>query len=68
MFSPAKAITAGALVFAIGGVMLMAQPFHQQGSVPKRSNDGRPGDRPVVLLRNGRRRLGHRLAARHRAP
>jgi hypothetical protein len=35
MFSPVKAITAGALVFAIGGVMLIAQPFEQQpGSVP----------------------------------
>jgi len=34
MFSPAKAITAGALVFAIGGVLLIAQPFDQQGSVP----------------------------------
>lgn len=31
MFSPTKAITAGALVFAIGGVMLIAQPFGQQG-------------------------------------
>ena len=35
MFSPVKAITAGALVFAIGGVFLIAQPFDQQGtSVP----------------------------------
>jgi len=35
MFSPAKAITAGVLVFAIGGVLLIAQPFDQQGgSVP----------------------------------
>ena len=35
MFSPVKAITAGALVFALGGVMLIAQPFDQQGgSVP----------------------------------
>jgi len=32
MFSPAKAITAGALVFAIGGVLFIAQPFEQQGS------------------------------------
>jgi len=31
MFSPAKAITAGALVFALGGVLLIAQPFDQQG-------------------------------------
>ena len=34
MLSPVKAITAGALVFAIGGVMLVAQPFQQQGVVP----------------------------------
>ena len=34
MLSPAKAITAGALVFAIGGVVLVAQPFQQQSSVP----------------------------------
>ena len=34
MLSPVKAITAGALVFAIGGVLLIAQPFEQQGVVP----------------------------------
>ncbi len=34
MLSPAKAITAGAIVFAIGGVMLIAQPFQQPSSVP----------------------------------
>jgi hypothetical protein len=34
MLSPAKAITAGALVFAIGGAFLIAQPFQQQTSVP----------------------------------
>ena len=35
MLSPVKAITAGALVFAIGGAFLIAQPFDQQGaSVP----------------------------------
>jgi hypothetical protein len=39
MFSPAKAITAAALVFGIGGVMLIAQPFDQQGSAP-----GAPAD------------------------
>ena len=32
MFSPAKAITAGALVLAIGGALLIAQPFDQGGS------------------------------------
>jgi hypothetical protein len=35
MFSPVKAITAGALVFALGGAFLITQPFGQQGdSVP----------------------------------
>jgi|GEM_PF-2014598 len=34
MLSPAKAITAGALVFALGGVLLIAQPFDQQSAVP----------------------------------
>ena len=46
MFSPAKAITAGALVFAIGGVLLIAQPFYQQGGgVPGAATDG---DRPAI--------------------
>jgi len=34
MLSPVKAITAGALVFALGGAFVIAQPFGQQGSVP----------------------------------
>ncbi len=34
MFSPVKAITAGAIVFAIGGAFLVAQPFQQQSSLP----------------------------------
>ena len=34
MFSPVKAITAGVLVFAIGGAFLIAQPFGQRGSAP----------------------------------
>ena len=34
MFSPVKAITAGAFVFALGGVLLIAQPFDQQSAVP----------------------------------
>ncbi len=34
MFSPVKAITAGALVFALSGAFLIAQPFDQQASVP----------------------------------
>lgn len=39
MLSPAKAITAGALVFAIGGGMLIARPFQQQSSVPGAATD-----------------------------
>jgi hypothetical protein len=43
MFSPVKAITAGALVFAIGGVFLIAQPFDQQGgNVPGAATDTEP--------------------------
>jgi hypothetical protein len=34
MFSPVKAFTAGALVLALGSVMLIAQPFERRGSVP----------------------------------
>ncbi len=34
MFSPSKAIIAGALVFALGGMFLVAQPFAQQGNIP----------------------------------
>jgi hypothetical protein len=41
MLSPVKAITAGALVFALGGVLLIAQPFDQQGAtVPGAATDG----------------------------
>ena len=40
MFSPVKAITAGALIFALGGMLLIAQPFDQQGgSVPGAATD-----------------------------
>jgi len=40
MFSPAKAITAVALVFGIGGVLLIAQPFDQPGgTIPGAAND-----------------------------
>jgi hypothetical protein len=42
MFSPAKAITAAALVFGIGGVLLIAQPFDQGGSVPGAEADADP--------------------------
>lgn len=41
MFSPAKAITVGALIFAIGGVLLVTSPFHQPGDpVPGAAADG----------------------------
>jgi hypothetical protein len=40
MLSPVKAITAGALIFAIGGVLLVAQPFDRQvSSVPGAATD-----------------------------
>jgi hypothetical protein len=40
MFSPAKAITVGVVVFALGGAVLIAQPFDQQGgSVPGAATD-----------------------------
>jgi len=39
MLSPVKAITAGALVFAIGGVMLVAQPFEQHVGLPGAATD-----------------------------
>lgn len=45
MFSPAKAVTAGALIFAIGGALLMAQPFgQQQASAPGAEGDAVPTD------------------------
>jgi len=41
MFSPTKAIAVGALVFAIGGVLLVAEPFDQRGdSVPGATEAG----------------------------
>jgi hypothetical protein len=40
MFNPAKAVIAGALVFGIGGVMLIAQPYDRQGGgVPGATTD-----------------------------
>lgn len=43
MFSPIKAIIAGALVFAFGGVLLIAQPFDQRGGVPGAEQGAEPG-------------------------
>jgi hypothetical protein len=58
MLSPVKAITAGALVFALGGAFLAAQPFdHQQADPPEAvapsgpvsvSGTGSPGPCPSV--------------------
>ena len=42
MLSPVKAVTAGAIVFAIGGVFLIAQPFDQQSTVPGAATDEGP--------------------------
>ena len=39
MLSPVKAITAGAIVFAIGAAFLITQPFQQQSSVPAAEAD-----------------------------
>ena len=47
MLSPAKAIAAGALIFAIGGAFLIAQPFDRQGSVPGATTDD-PGPAAYV--------------------
>jgi hypothetical protein len=48
MFSPVKAIATGALVFAIGGAMLIAQPFDQQGSVPGAESQSPPAPVPFT--------------------
>ncbi len=48
MLSPVKAITAGALVFAIGGVMLIAQPFDRPSVVPGAATDDSPAA-PVAV-------------------
>jgi hypothetical protein len=51
MFSPVKVITAGAVVFAIGGVMLIAQPSDRQGgSVPGAATDVVEGPGPAALV------------------
>ena len=39
MLSPFKAITAGAIVFALGGAFLITQPLQQQGVVPGAEQD-----------------------------
>jgi hypothetical protein len=43
VFSPSKALIAGALVFGIGGVLLIAQPFDRQGgTTPGAATDAVP--------------------------
>jgi hypothetical protein len=43
MLSPVKTLTAGALVFAIGGMLLIAQPFgRQEETVPSAAGDAEP--------------------------
>ena len=54
MFSPAKAITVGALVFALGGMLLIAQPFDQQGVVPGAEQGADPAA-PVKVTATHRR-------------
>lgn len=46
--SPAKTITVGALVVAIGGAVLLAQPFQQHSSVPGAATD-RAGLEPAFV-------------------
>ena len=48
MFSPVKAIIAGALVFAIGGVFFIAQPFEQQRNAPGAAEAVDPGPAAYV--------------------
>jgi hypothetical protein len=54
MFSPVKAVTAGAVVFALGGVLLIAQPFDRQGGiVPGAETDAQP-EAPVSVTGSAR--------------
>jgi hypothetical protein len=48
MFSPAKSLVAGALVFALGGVLLIAQPFEwKRGAAPGAATSDADLARPV---------------------
>ena len=48
MLSPVKTIAAGALIFALGGAMLIAQPFDEGGgSVPGAATDGLAAQDPL---------------------
>ena len=49
MFSPAKASIAGAVIFALGGLLLIAQPFgHQGSSFPGAATDTEPDPAAVT--------------------
>jgi hypothetical protein len=48
MISPAKAIIAGTLVFAVGGVLLIAQPFDRQGGTVPGAAVADPGPAAYV--------------------
>lgn len=47
MFSPAKAIGAGALVFVIGATLLIARPFDQQAAIAPGASSGQQAAAPV---------------------
>jgi len=49
MFSPVKAITAGALVFALGGMFLIAQPFDRLGGGAPGAEQGADPVAPVEV-------------------
>ena len=60
MFSPVKAIVAGALTFALLGVLSIAQPFDQQGATVPGAPVASPS--PVSAGRaGGQSRPCHRL-------
>ena len=40
MFSATKFVVPGAIVALVGGLLLVAQPFDQQGNVPGAATDG----------------------------
>ena len=47
MFSPVKAALIGALVFALGGVLFIAQPFDQQGATVPAAATAEPASPPA---------------------
>ena len=49
MLSPVKAITAGVLVFAFGGALLIAQPVGHEGDVAPAATTGLEGAAPVEV-------------------